>query len=66
MIDEVDFLLTKDQEILYNLFEWTSQQTTKLGLIIIANTLDFPEKLSSRVNSRMGEHRLIFKPYTQP
>jgi len=42
VIDEVDYLLTKDQTIFYNLFEWVYQTTAKLGLIIIANTMDFP------------------------
>lgn len=42
VIDEVDYLLTKDQTIFYNLFEWVYQVTAKLGLIIIANTMDFP------------------------
>jgi origin recognition complex subunit 1 len=65
VIDEVDFLLTSDEEIFYNLFEWTSQVTTRLGLIIISNTFDFPERLSTKVNSRMGDFKMSFKPYTQ-
>ena len=31
---------------------------------MIANTLDFPEKLNQKVNSRMGHHRVAFSPYT--
>jgi len=42
VIDEVDFLVTKDQKIFYNLFEWASSVTSKLSLILIANTMDFP------------------------
>lgn len=64
VIDEVDFLITKDQQIFYNLFEWVSNVTSKLGLVIIANTMDFPERLSGKINSRMGNHRLVFKPYS--
>jgi Cdc6-like AAA superfamily ATPase len=26
--------------------------------------MDFPERLAGRVNSRMGNHRLVFSPYT--
>lgn len=63
VIDEVDFLMTRDQSILYNLFDWVYHSTSKIGLIIIANTMDFPEQLSGKVNSRMGNNRLIFKPY---
>jgi len=46
------------------MFEWAYSDTTKLGFVLIANTMDFPEKLSGRVNSRMGDHRVVFKPYT--
>ena len=64
LIDEIDYLLNKDEKILYNLFDWVSDKTSKIGLVIIANTMDFPERLTERVNSRMGTHRLIFAPYT--
>lgn len=55
--------MTKDQQIFYNLFEWVAHGTSKLGLIVIANTMDFPERLTGKINSRMGNHRLVFKPY---
>ena len=42
VIDEIDFLITKDQSILYNLFEWCNLPSTRLCLIAIANTMDFP------------------------
>lgn len=54
IIDEIDFLLTKDQVILYNLFEWSNSPKTKLCFIAIANTMDFPEKLMDKILSRMG------------
>lgn len=60
----MDFLLTKDQQIFYNLFEWAANVTSKLSLILIANTMDFPEKLSGKINSRMGNNRLVFTPYS--
>ena len=56
--------MTRDQEIFYNLFEWTSQITTKLAMIVISNTIDFPELLNQKVVSRMGHHRIAFKPYS--
>ena len=34
-------------------------------MIVIANTMDFPEKLQPKLTSRMGNNRLVFKPYTQ-
>lgn len=65
VIDEVDFLLTKDQSVLYNLFEWANMPQTRLCLLIIANTMDFPERLMGKVSSRMGSRRLVFKPYNR-
>ena len=65
MIDEVDFLMTKEQTIYYNLFEWSNNPETKLCFIIIANTMDFPERLMPKITSRIGNKRLVFRPYTQ-
>ena len=65
IIDEIDFLYTKNQNILYNLFEWSNLKETRFCLIVIANTMDFPEKLQPKLTSRMGNNRLVFKPYTQ-
>ena len=42
IIDEVDFLLTRSQQIFYNIFEWVAQVSSKLAFIMIANTMDFP------------------------
>lgn len=65
VIDEIDYLVNKNQNVLYNLFEWCNTPGTKLCAIIIANTMDFPEKLMPKLTSRMGQNRLIFKPYSQ-
>ena len=63
LVDEIDYLITKDQNILYTLFNWTHEVMSKLTIICIANTLDFPQKLQNKIGSRMGHERLIFKPY---
>jgi Cdc6-like AAA superfamily ATPase len=42
LIDELDYLVTKDEQVLYNLFEWTQNKHSKLVLITIANTLNLP------------------------
>jgi origin recognition complex subunit 1 len=57
--------MTPNQEIYYNLFEWANDPETKLCFIIIANTMDFPEKLMPKITSRMGSRRLVFAPYSQ-
>jgi len=56
-------LLTKKQVLLYNIFNWTTYANSKLIIISISNTLDLPEKLMPKIASRMGNTRLIFKPY---
>jgi Cdc6-like AAA superfamily ATPase len=63
VIDEIDCLVTKKQAVLYNLFNWTTYTQSKLIIIAISNTLDLPEKLPPKIASRIGNKRLIFKPY---
>lgn len=63
LVDEIDYLITRDQEILYNLFNWTHEPSSNMSIICIANTLDFPEKLMAKIGSRIGHKRLIFSPY---
>ena len=64
LVDEIDYLLTRDQDILYTLFNWTHEEQARLAIVCIANTLDFPEKLLDKIESRMGHQRLIFSPYS--
>jgi origin recognition complex subunit 1 len=63
VIDELDFLYTQDQNVLYNIFEWPHQRNAQLVIIGIANTLDLPQRLMARISSRMGSRNLIFAPY---
>ena len=42
MIDEIDFLFTANQNVLYNLFNWNQLPKSGLILIAISNTIDFP------------------------
>lgn len=65
VVDELDYLVTSHQTELYNLFHWPSCQNSKLIVIGIANTMDLPERLKPRVQSRMGMNRLVFSPYTR-
>ncbi|KAM3143373.1 hypothetical protein pb186bvf_004434 [Paramecium bursaria] len=64
LVDECDNLLTSNQQVLYNLLDWPSHKQSKLIVIFIANTMDFPEKLKPKLQSRMGNNRVVFKPYT--
>lgn len=64
IIDEIDYLRTRDEEVLYNIFEWTQKKKSNLIVIAISNTMDFPETLTPKLTSRMGNQRLMFKPYS--
>lgn len=64
LIDELDKLCTRKQDVVYNLLDLPSASKTPLVVITIANTMDLPERLlSNKVNSRLGLTRLTFHPY---
>ncbi|KAF4664097.1 Origin recognition complex, subunit 1 [Perkinsus chesapeaki] len=64
VIDELDYLVTKQQKVLYCLFDWPTLPTSKLAVVAIANTMDLPERMMPRVASRLGFGRLNFGPYS--
>lgn len=61
VIDEIDFLITKNEIFLYNLFEMPFIENSSVLLFVISNSLG---SLSSKVESRIGKNRIEFKPYT--
>uniref|UniRef100_A0A915Q8D4 Origin recognition complex subunit 1 n=1 Tax=Setaria digitata TaxID=48799 RepID=A0A915Q8D4_9BILA len=64
LVDELDLLSTKKQEIIYDIFNWSANEESLVSIIAIANTLDLPERLlSQRISSRLGANRLCFQPY---
>ncbi|KAL7433937.1 hypothetical protein ACHAXM_003855 [Skeletonema potamos] len=65
MLDEIDYLVTKKQTILYNFFDWPLRATNaRLIVIGISNTINLPERLSLKLQSRLGGERCHFKSYT--
>ncbi|XP_072387920.1 uncharacterized protein [Diabrotica undecimpunctata] len=65
LIDELDILCTKRQDVVYNLLDWPTKAKNQLVVISIANTMDLPERLlMNRVTSRLGLTRLTFQAYT--
>ena len=65
LVDELDLLCTRKQQILYHLFNWPSNSEVKLAVVAIANTMDLPERVMiSRVSSRLGLNRITFQPYS--
>lgn len=65
ILDELDILVSRSQEILYDVLEWSTRKNSKLAVIGIANTMDLPERLLPRLKSRMGNNRLVYPPYTK-
>ena len=64
LLDELDYLVTRTQSVIYNLFEWATSGHAPLALIGISNTMDLPERLLPRVHSRLGIRRVSFLPYS--
>ncbi|KAF9988415.1 AAA ATPase [Modicella reniformis] len=64
VLDEIDQLLTKDQDVLYKMFEWCSIEDSKLTLFGIANALDMTDRFLPRLKARNCEPQLLnFNPY---
>lgn len=64
MLDEVDKLVDKGDDVLYNLTRINSDlKKAKVSLIGITNDLKFTEFLDPRVKSSLGEEEIIFPPY---
>lgn len=65
MVDELDQIATKKQNVMYNFFNWPTYQHSKLIVIAVANTMDLPERvLLNKISSRLGLKRLQFIGYT--
>ncbi|NWX29785.1 ORC1 protein, partial [Notiomystis cincta] len=65
VVDELDLLWTRKQNVMYNLFDWPTQKHSRLIILAIANTMDLPERIMmNRVASRLGLTRMSFQPYT--
>lgn len=64
-VDELDCLVTRNQAVVYRLFDWLSLPGARLVITAISNTLDLRERLLPRVASRVGMERVDFPPYTR-
>ncbi|KAH9452564.1 hypothetical protein MJO28_008522 [Puccinia striiformis f. sp. tritici] len=64
LVDELDQLVTRKQEVIYNFFNWPNQPHSRLIVIAVANKMDLPEtELNGKIRSRLGSNRIQFKPY---
>ena len=48
-MDEVDQLESKNQDVLYTVFEWPALAGSRLSLVGIANTLDLTDRVLPRL-----------------
>ncbi|XP_031324015.1 cell division control protein 6 homolog isoform X2 [Camelus dromedarius] len=67
VLDEMDQLDSKGQDVLYTLFEWPWLSSSRLVLIGIANTLDLTDRILPRLQARekCKPQLLNFPPYTK-
>jgi origin recognition complex subunit 1 len=68
LVDEIDYLVTNKQTVVYNLFDWPirgfiAKSEAQLIVLGISNTLNLPERLHPRISSRLGRERCIFRAY---
>lgn len=66
VMDEVDFLLTRDQNVIYDFLTWPLLTNCGLVLVCISNVMDLPERLHERLRSRMADSqkRIVFETYS--
>jgi origin recognition complex subunit 1 len=69
LLDEIDYLITEKQTVLYDFFDWPKRAAElrngrRLVVVGISNTLNLAEQLLPSVQSRLGaENRCLFKSY---
>ena len=64
LMDELDQLVTKNQSVMYNFFNWPGLRHSRLIVLAVANTMDLPERtLSNKISSRLGLTRITFAGY---
>ncbi|RBR06518.1 uncharacterized protein FIESC28_11030 [Fusarium coffeatum] len=64
LMDELDQLVTKNQAVMYNFFNWPALRHSRLIVLAVANTMDLPERtLTNKISSRLGLTRITFPGY---
>uniref|UniRef100_A0A0N5A1C1 AAA domain-containing protein n=1 Tax=Parastrongyloides trichosuri TaxID=131310 RepID=A0A0N5A1C1_PARTI len=65
VLDEIDFLTSKSQEMLYMVFDWPAMFPGKVGVVGIANTLDLPKRLLPKLKKGTIPVTVEFQPYSK-
>eukprot|EP00088_Acartia_fossae_P012897 TRINITY_DN16675_c0_g1_i6.p1 TRINITY_DN16675_c0_g1~~TRINITY_DN16675_c0_g1_i6.p1 ORF type:complete len:752 (-),score=162.71 TRINITY_DN16675_c0_g1_i6:79-2085(-) len=68
VLDEIDQLDSKNQDVLYTIFEWPALPNSRLSLIGIANTLDLTDRVLPRLQIKECYRPTLihYPPYTKP
>ena len=67
VLDEVDQLESRDQTVLYTVFEWPALQNSRLALVGIANSLDLTARVLPRLQVKEAYRPTLlhYPPYTK-
>ncbi|NXD71261.1 CDC6 protein, partial [Eolophus roseicapillus] len=65
VLDELDQLESKGQDVLYTLFEWPRLPSSRLVLVGMANALDLTDRSLARLGTHGSPRLLHFPPYTR-
>jgi origin recognition complex subunit 1 len=65
LIDEIDVLLTPQQNELYCLLEWSTLPEAKFIVIAVANLMELQSQLKPKIQSRMGRTIVKFMAYNK-
>lgn len=65
LLDELDALINRKQDVVYNIFNWSTLKGSSFIITGIANTMNLSERFISKVSSRMGRKQLVFSPYSR-
>uniref|UniRef100_A0A8C6J7Y4 Cell division control protein n=1 Tax=Melopsittacus undulatus TaxID=13146 RepID=A0A8C6J7Y4_MELUD len=65
VLDELDQLESKGQDVLYTLFEWPRLPSSRLVLVGMANALDLTDRSLARLGAHGSPQLLHFPPYTR-
>lgn len=65
ILDEMDHIVTSDQEVLFRIFQWAFASNSNLVLVGIANALDLTDRFLPRLRSqKLVPEVLTFTPYS--
>lgn len=65
VLDELDHVVTKDQEVMFKIFQWAFAKNSNLVLVGIANALDLTDRFLPRLRSNnLTPETLSFSPYS--